>query len=187
MVAVALKEFALLYVLVVGVSLGRASFARFVAPSLVACAVFLAYAALLDAPWLHATMLRWLYDGIGAGEARFVGTGFEWLAFAVPQLGLAALGGVAIVRGGLGRALGSYVLLAIAASLVITTKEARWMAGVVPAGAFALLASGRTLVPAADGTVEDSRAPERPVGPDDLEVRGMAPHGVRGGVVEGRA
>lgn len=134
MVAVTLKEFALLYVLVVGLSLGR-GFARFAAPSFVACALFLAYAAYLDAAWLHTTMLRWV-DNASGDPQRFAGSGFDWLTFAVPQLGLAALGALAVLRPP--RALGVYVIAAVAVSLVLATKEARWMAGAIPAGAFAI-------------------------------------------------
>ncbi len=54
-------------------------------------------------------------------------------------------------------------------------------------GAWTLAAIPRLIAAADRGSVEREAAAEVAIGPDDLEVRGVIPDGVRGGVVEGRA
>jgi hypothetical protein len=142
-VAVLFKEFALLFTAVIAVGIlarsGWRPTVRFALPSAVVFGGFLAYAALVDLEQLGGTIMRWVFNASGEGEAfRFEGTGVDWLLHVGSLLGwpLVAFLTVSLVRRPPALLVG-YVVAAVGVSLVLSTKEPRWLMGVVPVMALA--------------------------------------------------
>lgn len=140
-VAVLFKEFALLFTAVMAVGvLARSGWRpalRFALPSAVVFGGFLAYAALLDLEQLRSTLMRWVDNASGEGEAfRFAGSGADWLLHVASVLGWPLVVILAIARRP-PAVLVAYVLAAVGVSLVLSTKEPRWLMGVVPLMALA--------------------------------------------------
>ena len=139
--AVAFKEVALGF-LVVGLYVwwqaGFRNALRFGLPSLVVVSVWLAWAWSLAPGDLGLLAQRWLGSAVGDEEARYWG-GPTWAIglalILLPVLALLAGGLIRRRPRGLEFALLGYVGLAVAASFVMTTKEPRFLMGVVPVAA----------------------------------------------------